>query len=64
MEYDGLESKGFRIVIDIDPTGLFEVAEAYTHDQALALPSLVLEVVAPLIPEGWMATAAVKAKVG
>ena len=63
-EYDGLEPRGFRIVIDIEPTDLFEVAEPYTRSQALTLPGKVLGVLEPLLPSGWIATAKVKAKVG
>jgi hypothetical protein len=64
MEYDGLEAKGFRIIIEIEPTGLYPVTEVFTHDQALTLPSHILELISPLIPSEWVATAKVKGLVG
>ena len=62
MEFDGLKPRGIRIVIDIDPTDLF-ATEAYMVDDVGSLPANIIDLVAQVIPDGWIATAKVKAKV-
>lgn len=62
MEFDGLTPRGMRITIDIDPTELW-AAEPYLVDDVGSLPAQIVDLVSKAIPDGWLATAKVRAKV-
>ena len=61
MEFDGLKHKGIRIVIDIDPTALFP-SDPFTVEEVGPIPAQVIDLIAKYLPNGWIATATVKAK--